>query len=105
MKVFDMSRKNHPGNKRWTERRKKKNFSDSIEFVTCPRPDKYHFNSESMAEDFINSLYSRSTRRYGQHYLPRRAYLCSCGSWHVTSHPEVPSKVKKVERTSDDFDN
>ena len=99
-----MSRKNHTNSKHWLAHRskKKKKFSDFVELDTCPRPDKHHFNSQVLAEDFINSMYSRSTRRYGQHYLPRRAYLCICGSWHVTSHPEVPSKT---ERTSDDLDN
>lgn len=52
----------------------------------CPRPEKQKFETEREAEEQINTMYSRATRRTRQqHYLPERSYLCVCGYWHYTS--------------------
>lgn len=46
----------------------------------CPTPTKLSFRSQEHAEE---------TLKYWNYdhapYRPQRAYLCGCGSWHLTS--------------------
>lgn len=53
----------------------------------CPVSDKHVFTTRASAEEYINTLHSNKSRKYGTYYLPRRSYLCDCGGWHVTSKP------------------
>lgn len=49
----------------------------------CPTPHKVQFPSEEHADNALGHAWQNM--RGG--YLPRRAYLCPCGLWHLTHKP------------------
>jgi hypothetical protein len=57
---------------------------------------KSKFGSEKFAKEHIARIKKKSTREK----VPFSAYLChNCGSWHLTSQPQRPGLIVKLNNT------
>lgn len=50
--------------------------------VTCPTPGKRCYASEGMAQRTIDIA---TLKRIGDEQIPTRAYMCTCGYWHLAT--------------------
>ncbi|MBF6410927.1 hypothetical protein [Nocardia farcinica] len=58
----------------------------------CPSKGKRRFRTREAAEASLSTIWQRG--RPGSR-LPSRAYLCPCGSWHLTKNPpSTPSPTR-----------
>lgn len=53
-------------------------------YIPCPHPEKVGHATERKALAAIQQS-RKLRRRHGS--PPKRAYLCACGLWHLTSQP------------------
>lgn len=71
---------------------------DTVSSDECPHPLKVRYPTRDAAEDILR--FNRRVRAAGvanrRRKRERRAYLCQCGAWHLTSQPSRPKENPDV---------